>query len=396
MKNIPEFRIDKWRSVAGALSLAELQALASAPGPDGAGAGESSAGPIDPELVLTYGDARGSQKLRARIAELHSSPAVTLTADNVVTTPGSIMANYLALASLTGPGDHAICMYPTFAQLWAIPRFQGAEVSMWKLKVEDGSAWRLSLDELKGMIKENTKVIILNNPNNPTGAVLPESMLRELIVLASERGITLYSDEVFAPLFHTSDPPPPPLISLGYPNTVSTGSMSKTIGLPGIRIGWVVSLDAAVIERIMTAHDYTTVAVSLLDDGVAAYALSSQVLPRLMTRSLAICARSIAAIGAFVARTAPRTTWVPPAGAGTAYVRILTQDGKEPVDDRDFVAGLARKTGVSLVPGGFCFEDGDDGVDAELKGYVRITLGNADESVLQEGLRAIEEFLKTY
>ncbi|KAK3359640.1 pyridoxal phosphate-dependent transferase [Lasiosphaeria hispida] len=389
MKDVIEFKIDKWiqrrmdiskfhfyGSSIGTLTLAELQGLA----------------PydeiIDKDLALGYGNAQGSLKLRERIAALHSSSAVKLTADNVVITPGSIMANYLSLVNIAGPGDHVICQYPTFSQLWCVPKFQGAEVDLWRLKRGSGG-WEASLDELKRMIKKNTKVIIINNPNNPTGAILPLPALQSLIALAAAHSIILYSDEVFSPLFHGTTRPVPPLVSLGYPATISTGSVSKTIGLAGIRIGWIVSPDIAFLERVMTARDWTTISVSQLDSGVAAFALSDKVLPQILARNHATCARSIAVLADFAARNQGRVEWTPPAGAGTAFVRVLGPDGT-PVDDAAFADVLVRETGVSVLPGGFCFGDEDE--DTELKGYIRIGLG-LNEHVLREGLRIVESFL---
>ncbi|KAK0720127.1 pyridoxal phosphate-dependent transferase [Lasiosphaeris hirsuta] len=389
MKDVIEFKIDKWiqrrtdiskfhlyGSSVGTLTLTELQSLA--PNDE----------VIDKDLPLAYGNAQGSLKLRERIAALHSSPAVKLTADNVVITPGSIMANYLSLVNLAGPGDHVICQYPTFSQLWFVPRFQGAEVDFWRLKRGPGG-WEASLDELKSMIKKNTKAIIINNPNNPTGAIIPLPVLQSLITLAAAYSVTLYSDEVFSPLFHGATRPIPPLVSLGYPATISTGSVSKTIGLAGIRVGWIVSPDVAFLERVMTARDWTTISVSQLDSGVAAFALSDKVLPQILARNHATCSRSIVVLAEFVARNQGCVEWTPPAGAGTAFVRVLGPDG-EPVDDAAFADVLVKETGVSVLPGGFCFRDGDE--DIELKGYIRIGLG-LNEHILREGLKILERFL---
>lgn len=111
------------------------------------------------DLSLTYGDAQGSLELRKCIADMHSSAEVKFKAENVVVTPGTIMANYLALTIICGPGDHVICQYPTFAQLYEIPRFQGAELSLWRMRSQDN--WAPKIEELEAMIKPNTKAIIL-------------------------------------------------------------------------------------------------------------------------------------------------------------------------------------------------------------------------------------------
>jgi aspartate/methionine/tyrosine aminotransferase len=226
-----------------------------------------------------------------------------------------------------------------------------------------------------------------SNPNNPTGFVLPHSTLDQLIALAEKNNITLFSDEVFRPLFHTSDLAPPPFVSLGYKNSLSTGSVSKAYGLPGIRVGWVVSQDKELLERIMTARDYTTISVSLLDDSVAAFCLSSNIQPRIIQRSLAICKASLALLEEFVTRNKNRCDWVYPRGGGTAFIRILNSDGS-PVDDRQFALSLVEKTGLCTLPGD-CFADGED---EETRGFLRIALG--DDVKVRQGLDILEKFIR--
>lgn len=136
-------------SYASALSLNDLQNLAPGAAP----------APIDPDLTLTYGAMRGSTRLRESIAEIHSSERVAISADDVIITPGSILANYHVLSTLCGPGDHVICQYPTYGQLYLVPQFSGVDVSLWALR--EDKEWSLDIDELIASIKPNTKVIIL-------------------------------------------------------------------------------------------------------------------------------------------------------------------------------------------------------------------------------------------
>ena len=104
-------------------------------------------------------------------------------------------------------------------------------------KADPSSKWKLDVEELKGMIKDNTKLIIINVPHNPSGAIIPKSQLEEIVDIAEERGITIMADEVFRPMFHSilpsDDDFPPSMVNLGYKTTVVTGSMSKAYGLPG-------------------------------------------------------------------------------------------------------------------------------------------------------------------
>jgi aspartate/methionine/tyrosine aminotransferase len=212
-------------------------------------------------------------------------------------------------------------------------------------------------------------------------------MLEQILALAQKHNIVVFSDEVFRPLFHTNEPPPPPVVSLGYPRTVSTGSVSKAHALPGIRVGWVISQDKEIIQRVITLRDYTTISVSLLDDSVAAFALSKEVLPRLMERNLQICAESIALLDDFVKRNAQRCHWVKPKGSGTTFIQILNKD-KSASNDLVFSKRLVEEAGITVVPGVHCF--GEEGA-SDLKGYLRIALGSPRR--LEKALPIMEEFI---
>ncbi|VUC37438.1 unnamed protein product [Clonostachys rosea] len=362
-------------SFAAAISVQDLKSLSADPDLE----------VIDSNLKLTYGVSRGSVKLREQIAKLHSSNEKQLTADNVLLTPGSIMANYLLLDTICGPGDHVICQYPTYGQLYLVPKYNGVDVDLWKMNEEND--WQLNIEELSSLIKPNTKAIILNNPNNPTGAVLGREFLQQVISIARKSDLILFCDEVFSPMFF-DDNKPPSVAALGYAKSVVTGSMSKAFSLPGIRVGWIVTENAELLKSIAIKRDFTTVTVSQLDDSVASFALDPSVFPNLMHRNISLCKESRALLEDFVAANQGYVTAVAPRGSGTAFIKVLDGDGK-PVDDFAFSKSLAEKEGICVVPGGHCFGDKDDG---DFKGYIRITLGTPD--VLKEALPALERFVR--
>lgn len=153
-----------------------------------------------------------------------------------------------------------------------------------------------------------------------------------------------------------------------------------------MRVGWVISENATLLRKILIARDYTTIAVSQLDDSVAAYALSPEVRPSLLKRNLAMCKESITVLGDFVQRN-DRCRWTKPRGGGTAFIQILDKDG-EPIDDFEFGVQVAQKKGLLVVPCGLCFRD--DGTD-DFRGYLRFPIG--DPNVLRQGLPLLEEFL---
>ena len=151
---------------------------------------------FDHSKTLTYGAIRGSDALRNNLARLYSARTTEpLLAANILTTPGAIAANYLVAYTLVGPGDHVICQHPTYQSLYDVPKQLGAEVHLWKAK--PGNSWLPSIDELKALVNPNTKLIVINNPNNPSGAVLKKSFLQQIIDVASEHNITIMCDEVY-------------------------------------------------------------------------------------------------------------------------------------------------------------------------------------------------------
>ncbi|KAG8424502.1 hypothetical protein J3458_001285 [Metarhizium acridum] len=215
--------------------------------------------------------------------------------------------------------------------------------------------WPLNIDNLERMIGPNTKSIILNNPNNPIETTLPKSFLEKVVALAKRFSVAIFCDEVFTPLFHTDDPAPPPVVSLGYENSVSTGSLSKAYGLPCVRVVWVISTNAALLRKVLIARDYTTISVSRLDYGVAAHALGSDVRPNLLKRDLALCREGNTLLDQFVRRN-KRCRWTKPQGGGTGSIQIRDNNG-EAVDDFEFRLQVAKEQSLLVVPCRFCFPD---------------------------------------
>ncbi|KAI9700920.1 MAG: hypothetical protein M1820_006681 [Bogoriella megaspora] len=342
---------------------------------------------IDLSRKMLYGAIPGSKELRANLARLYSSKVGTpLPEDNILITPGAIAANYLVFYSLVGPGDHVICHHPTYQQLYSVPASFGAKVDLWKARPEDD--WVPDIEELKKLVRPDTKLIIINNPNNPTGAVLNKSLLQKIIDLAEEHGITILSDEVYRPLFHSIGPMdaefPPSILSMGYKNVIATGSLSKAYSLAGIRVGWIASRNPELVEKFWQARDYSVISVSGIDDQVAAFALGPDTVHSLLARNLALAKKNLAALEKFMIKYDDECEWVKPKAGTTAFIKFK-RDGKA-VDATDFCEKLQAKTGAMLVPGDFCFGE-------EFKGYVRLGYVQ-EEDVLKEGLEALKQFLK--
>ncbi|KAI1502530.1 pyridoxal phosphate-dependent transferase [Biscogniauxia marginata] len=401
MVEIPAFEVEQWmdryettpgvlnisETCASSITLEQLVQLNS----------EKDAGPlIDLSTRMTYGSILGSDELRRNIAATYEDEDATAAAsppvspEDIIVTQGAISANYLVFYSLIGPGDHVICVFPTYQQLYSVPESLGADVSMWKLKAEDSYVPNIS--ELKNLIKRNTKMIVINNPNNPTGATISSSVLTQIIDLARTRDLIVFSDEVYRPLFHSLDgsaTPPPSVLSLGYPKVVATSSMSKAWSLAGIRVGWAASRDRAIVSALAVARDYTTISVSQLDDRVARYALGASVRPRLLARNLDLARRNLRLLEDFVRSHAAACDWVRPTAGTTALVRFRGRGG-EPVDDVEFCRDLLDKTKVMLVPASRCFGNG-----VEFRGSVRIGYVSETE-VLEQALDNLSFYIAYY
>ncbi|KAF2643329.1 PLP-dependent transferase [Massarina eburnea CBS 473.64] len=342
---------------------------------------------LDQSKILTYGAIRGSDALRNNLARLYSAKTShPLPADNILTTPGAIAANYLTAYTLVAPGDHVICHYPTYQSLYDVPKQLGAEVSLWKASPEND--WLPSIDELRTLIKPNTKLIVINNPNNPTGAVLKKSFLQQIIDIASEHDITIMCDEVYRPLFHSITPLdpefPPSILSMGYKKTIATGSMSKAYAMAGIRVGWIASRDPEIIEAIANARHYTTISVSQLDEQVAAFALDPNTIHKLLARNIQLAKMNLEIMDKFVLENDDEVSWVKPLAGTTTFLKF--QRNGKPVDSADFCKKLLEKTGVLLVPGDLCF-------GAEWKGWVRAGFVNHTE-IVKEGMDKVSQFVR--
>ncbi|MCJ1455288.1 hypothetical protein MMC28_005642 [Mycoblastus sanguinarius] len=338
-----------------------------------------------PSTKLTYGSIRGSQKLRHNLASLYSSKK-PLQAENILITPGAIAANMTVFYGLVGKGDHVICHYPTYQQLYEVPTRLGAEVDLWR--AQEDKKWQLDIEELKRLLRPSTKMIIINNPHNPTGAIIPKSTLHGLIEIAEEQNLIIISDEVYRPLFHSISPGspdfPPSILSLPYTKTIATGSLSKAYSLAGIRTGWIASRSPEIIEACAQARDYTTISVSQLDDQIASFALGPNCIHSLLSRNLQLAKRNLEILEKFVDGHRWACEWVRPVAGTTAFIKFSNL-GSE-VDDVVLCEQLMEETGVMLCPGSRCF-------GKEFKGFVRFGFC-CETEVLQTGLEKLKAFMK--
>jgi len=320
-------------------------------------------------LKLTYGAIEGSDRLRALVAALYQKQARA----NVVITHGAIGANSLVHQTLVEPQDRVISVLPTYQQHYSIPESYGADVQILPLREENG--FLPDLDELAQLATEKTKLIAINNPNNPTGALMNEDFLAKIVTIARRCNAWILCDEVYRGTDQEGDGMTASIADL-YEKGISTGSMSKTYSLAGLRLGWIVA-PQELIQAVSIQRDYNTISVGMLDDYFAALALENH--DKILARSHQITRSNLAILAEWVDKES-LISWVKPKSGTTALLKYHL-----PLPSKDFCLKLLQETGVMLVPGSVM----------DMEGYVRIGYSNS-EHVLREGLARISEFLRSY
>ena len=215
-------------------------------------------------LVLQYGDHLGLPELREAIA----ADVPGAAADDVIVTPGAVAALFIIHTSLLEPGDHLVVARPNYATNVETPRAIGADVTYLDLAFEDG--WAVDPARIAALMTPRTKLVSLTTPHNPTGTTMDGQTLREVIALVEARGARLLLDETYREM--TFGEPLPVAASLS-PSVISVSSLSKTYGLPGIRIGWLVTRDRDLRDRFLAAKEQILISGSLVDETIALHAL---------------------------------------------------------------------------------------------------------------------------
>ncbi|AOF91450.1 aminotransferase [Sinorhizobium sp. RAC02] len=317
-------------------------------------------------MKLTYGAIEGSERLRSLIAGMYEKQVL----ENVVVTHGAIGANALVHETLVEPGDRVISVLPTYQQHYSIPESFGADVQILKLTAEQG--FLPDLAELRRLATPGTKLICLNNPNNPTGSLMDREFLLEVVEIARGCGAWILCDEVYRGTDQHGNGITASIADL-YEKGISTGSMSKTYSLAGLRLGWIVG-PRDLLHAVSIHRDYNTISVGMLDDHFAAIALENR--DKILARSHAITRTNLAILAEWVDGE-PLISWVKPKSGTTALLKYDL-----PLTSEAFCIRLLECTGVMLTPGSAM----------DMEGHLRIGYTN-DEGVLREGLKRISAFL---
>jgi aspartate/methionine/tyrosine aminotransferase len=319
------------------------------------------------QMQMSYGDIEGSPKLIKGVQSLYN----TIKPEQITITHGAIGANALTMFALIEPGDHVISVLPTYQQHYSIPEAYGADVQILKLKSENN--FLPDLEELKSYVNDKTKLICINNPNNPTGALMDEAFLKKIVEIARSVDAYIICDEVYRGLDHEGSGFTTSIADL-YEKGISSGSISKTFSLAGLRIGWLVGSEDF-IELVNRRRDYTTISCGRIDDYLAGIALEHK--DKIIERNHKIVRDNIKIVDAWV-NNEPLISYVKPKAGTTAFLKYDIDMPSE-----TFCIKLLESKGVMMVPG----------TALDMEGFLR--LGYAySPSALKIGLEKVSEFLK--
>lgn len=315
---------------------------------------------------LTYGNIEGYPAFKQGICKLYK----TIKPEEVVPTHGATGANHHVFYSLISPGDRVISIRPTYQQLYSIPESYGADVQIIDLKKETG--YLPDIEAIRRLAVPETKMICINNPNNPTGALIDTSLMEEIIEIARSVDAYILCDEVYRHLTQ-KDEWCASIVDM-YEKGISVSSMSKVFSLAGLRLGWIACHDESVIKSCLSHRDYNLISCGMFDEKVAALALKNS--EKLLERNRKIVRENLEILDNWVS-TEAHVSYVKPQAGTTALVYYDL-----PVASYEFCEEMYKQTGAFVTPGD-CFEQPRS-----------MRIGYAcDTEILRNGLRAVSEYI---
>jgi len=321
-------------------------------------------------MPLGYSEACGSLDLRTEIAGTYSR----CSAGNILVTTGAIEANFLLFNVLLSQGDHVVCPYPAYQQLYSVPQAINCDVSLWRVLPEHDFTFRI--EDLAGQVRSNTRLIVVNTPHNPTGAALSQAQMEEVCDIADRCGAWVMCDEAYRWLrIPGSSDLCEPVYNM-YEKGISVGTMSKPFGLPGLRIGWMAGTED-IVEQCWAMRDYVSLSPGKIGDAAALTALRNK--DRIIERNETIISANIERALTWAETNQRYVSWKPPQGGLLSMLQYHMD-----IPSEKLAGILASEYGVLLAPGSaFGFE-----------GYLRLGLGQAPE-VFAAGLEQAAACMRT-
>lgn len=316
---------------------------------------------------LGYTESNGSPLLREAICDLYE----TATPSDILVHAGAEEAIFTLMNAVLEPGDHIIAHNPCYQSLAEIARTIGCKVTLWG--AQETKDWAPDLDELRDAVCDRTKLIVVNLPHNPTGYLMPQDEFLQVSDIARDNNVLLLSDEVYRESEYDIADRLSAACDLG-PHAISLGVMSKTYGLPGLRIGWLATKNADVLRQVAEMKDYTTICCSAPSEWLATLALRHR--QSLIDRNLEIICSNLKLLDAFFEAHAGEFSWIRPKAGAIAFPKLLEGN----IDD--FARTLVEEASVLLLPGSL-FDDPNN--------HFRIGFGRQN---FPEALSTLDQFLK--
>lgn len=326
------------------------------------------------QLDLGYPQTNGTIALRELIAAIYPGA----TEEHIQVTNGGSEANCVLLMRLVDRGDEIVFMTPNYMQASGLARALGARVRRWPLRETgegDGARWAPDLDELRRLVSPATRVILLCNPNNPTGARLTEGELDEICGIAGSVGAWVVDDEIYRGAEREAEDTP--TVWGRYERAIVSSGLSKAYGLPGLRIGWVVA-PPSLISDLWSIHDYTTIAPGAINDRLARIALGPARRGTLLARTRGIIRTNYPLVRRWIEKQDGLTHIAPEAGA-IVFVRHPHPGPSSQLTER-----LREERSVLVAAGDFF----------DCDGYLRLGFGS-DPVYLESALTIVGEFLRS-
>ena len=320
------------------------------------------------DLHLGYTETQGSPALRAKVAAQYA----TLHPDDVVVLTAPEEGIFLAMHTLLERNDHIVVLTPAYDSLLNLAEHVSGNVSQWEIEAGDGR-WQLNLDHLANLITDQTRLLVVNFPHNPTGLLPTLDEFQAIIDLARQHQVCLFCDEMYRGLERTDQQTLPSAADL-YEQAIVLSGLSKVHGLPGLRAGWLLVRDAALRAELLNWKYYTTICPAAPSELLAQTALEAQ--EKLVTRNRAIIAENLLVAEAFFGRWPQLFTWRPPQAGSVALVGLNVPSATA------YCHQLAADAGILLLPSS-CLGYGD--------GHVRLGLGRRDFTA---NLERYEAFLR--
>ena len=308
---------------------------------------------------LEYNPSDGSPELRERIAALY--PAAT--ADNILVTNGGAEANFVISWHFFSDADEVAYVAPNYMQVPGLATNLGADPRPWWLYEESG--WQPDVGELDELITPRTKLIVVTNPNNPTGAILEESAMDAVVGAAERVGAWILADEIYRGA--ELDGRESPTFWGRYDRLMITAGLSKAYGLPGLRLGWAV-VPATLVGELWARKDYTSIAMGSVSDKLARIALEENVRQKLRARTREILNHNWELMEGWLSARSDVFHWVPPRAGAIVYVRYNL-----PIDSLALAERLRREVDCLIVPG----------AHFDMADYLRIGFGPEPERLTE-------------